>query len=349
MSKKKAARVEPQRVPVSVTDRRVAYATLPLRLFLGVTFVYAGLQKISDPGFLQPGAPTYIGTQLQAFSAHSPIGFVLQWLALPAPQLAGVAVILAELAIGLAVLLGFLTRWAAAAGALLSFVLFLTASWTVQPYFLGSDSLYTVAWITLVLVGDQGVLLIWAQLLRLLGVTQAPPRRPSLYDARRRRLLLQIGGGAVALVWLLAVLPRPRFTPQASTTPTPSPASTPTATPSGSPSPSSTPSSTPTPPGTLIGSVADLQSQGSLSFNDPKSGDPSLVVQISGGSVVAFDALCTHQQCTVQYDTTQKLFVCPCHNAEFDPAHGAAVVAGPAPTPLGSIKVQVSGGSVYTA
>ena len=37
-------------------------ALLPLRLFLGVTFVYAGVQKLSDPGFLHPGAPTYIGT-----------------------------------------------------------------------------------------------------------------------------------------------------------------------------------------------------------------------------------------------------------------------------------------------
>ena len=72
------------------------------------------------------------------------------------PQLAGIGVIAAELVIGVLVILGLATRWAAAAGALLSFVLFLTASWSVQPYFLGSDSIYTVAWITLVLVGDQG-------------------------------------------------------------------------------------------------------------------------------------------------------------------------------------------------
>src|ERR1700680_1773717 len=175
MAKKKAARVESQRPAVPVAARRVAYGTVPLRLFLGVTFVYAGLQKISDPGFLQPGAPTYIGTQLQAFSVQSPIGFLLQWLALPAPQLAGVSVIVVELAIGGAVLLGFATRWAAAAGALLSFVLFLTASLTAQPYFLGSDSLYTVAWTTLVLVGDQGVLVIWSQLIKMLGFTQPPP------------------------------------------------------------------------------------------------------------------------------------------------------------------------------
>jgi hypothetical protein len=41
-------------------------ALLPLRLFPGVTFVYASVQKLSDPGFLHAGAETYIGTQLEA-------------------------------------------------------------------------------------------------------------------------------------------------------------------------------------------------------------------------------------------------------------------------------------------
>jgi thiosulfate dehydrogenase (quinone) large subunit len=35
-----------------------AMALFPLRLFLGATFVYAGIQKLSDPGFLHPGVPS---------------------------------------------------------------------------------------------------------------------------------------------------------------------------------------------------------------------------------------------------------------------------------------------------
>src|SRR5260370_21865275 len=94
----------------------MAYGTLPLRLFLGVTFVYAGLQKVSDPGFLQPGGSTYIGTQLLAFAAHSPIGFLIQLFALPVPQLAGIGVIAAGLTVGVLVGLGLAARWAGSGG-----------------------------------------------------------------------------------------------------------------------------------------------------------------------------------------------------------------------------------------
>jgi thiosulfate dehydrogenase [quinone] large subunit len=320
--------------PRQPADRWVAYGTLPLRLFLGATFAYAGLQKISDPGFLQPGASTYIGTQLQGFAAQSPIGFLVQVFALPVPQLAGIGVIGLELAIGLLVLLGLATRWAAAAGALLSLTLFLTASWSVQPYFLGSDSIYAVAWITLVLVGDQGVLTVRPLIF-------GPPRpdargRPATTDLSRRRLLLQLGGASVALIWVLALLPRTRPSPVQGSSG------------SSTPAPSPTPVASPT--GTRIGALADLQAQGSLTFQDPATGDPAVAVSLSGGGVVAFDAVCTHAGCTVTYDSNQRLLGCPCHGAEFDPAHGAVVVAGPAPTPLAQIALQVgTDGGLYAS
>jgi len=333
---KKTQRQQAQQAPPVQprADRWIAYGTLPLRLFLGSTFAYAGLQKISDPGFLQPGSSTYIGTQLQSFAAHSPIGFLIEVFALPVPQLAGIGVIALELAIGLLVLLGVATRWAAAAGALLSLVLFLTASWSVQPYFLGSDSIYAVAWITLVLVGDQGVLTVRPL---IFGSLKADLRgRPATTDLSRRRLLVQLGGASVALIWVLALLPRTR--------PSPIQGASSSSTPAVSPTPVSSPT------GTRIGTLAALQSQGSLTFQDPTNGDPAVAVSLAGGSIVAFDAVCTHAGCTVSYDPNLKLLGCPCHGAEFDPAQGAAVVGGPAPTPLAAIALQVgTDGGVYAS
>src|SRR3954471_9485125 len=45
-----------------------------------VTFVYAGLQKFLDPGFLHAGSPTYIGTQLQGFARATPAAPLMQVL-----------------------------------------------------------------------------------------------------------------------------------------------------------------------------------------------------------------------------------------------------------------------------
>ena len=342
MSKKKAQRPSPARPPASAPptvtpppsgEKWLAYGTLPLRFFLGVTFLYAGVQKIADPGFLQPGSSTYIGTQMQAYAAHSPIGGLVQAFGLATPQLTGIAIIAAELVIGALVVAGVATRWAAAAGALVNFAFFLTASWTVQPYFLGSDGIYTVAWITLALVGDQGILT--ARPL-LFGPARPSTRRDRPVDADRRRLLLQLGGAAVAVVWVLSVLPRTR--PGAAAT---APQATPPTT------PQTTPGATPAASGTKIGTVADLHRQGYLNFHDPTTGDPGVAVLTSDG-VYAFDAVCTHAGCPVNYDPKQRLLVCPCHGATFDPNNGAAVLSGPAPTPLPPIRVQeASDGNVY--
>src|SRR5712691_524005 len=135
---------------------RPGMALLPLRVFLGATFVYGGIQKLSDPGFLHPGAPTYIGTQLHGFADGTPGGFILRTFALPHPQLAGIGVAIVEIVVGLLTLAGLLTRAAAAAGLGLNFLLFLTASWKTSPYFLGSDIVFVFAWLPFVLAGAEG-------------------------------------------------------------------------------------------------------------------------------------------------------------------------------------------------
>src|SRR5213592_4491595 len=86
-----------------------------LRAFLGVTFLFAGIQKFLDPNFLRPGGGDYIGTQLAGFANGTPAAPVMRILA-QVPLLAGVGIALLEIAIGLGTLLGVAMLAAAIAG-----------------------------------------------------------------------------------------------------------------------------------------------------------------------------------------------------------------------------------------
>jgi thiosulfate dehydrogenase (quinone) large subunit len=128
------------------------WALIPLRLFLGITFLYAGLQKLADPRFLHAGAPGSIQAQLQAAVGTSPIGSHLGGLASHA-LVVGVAIALAEVAVGVGALAGLWTRVAAAGGLVLSLGFLLTVSWHSHPYYLGPDIVFAAAWVPLVLAG----------------------------------------------------------------------------------------------------------------------------------------------------------------------------------------------------
>jgi thiosulfate dehydrogenase (quinone) large subunit len=111
---------------------------IPMRLFLGVTFIYAGIQKLADPQFFKPTAPGYIGRQIIGFAHGSPLhGFLLQFV-VPHSHFFGVLIIAGEIAIGLGTLAGFLLRPAAFFGLLISLLFYLTVSWHVYPYFYGA-------------------------------------------------------------------------------------------------------------------------------------------------------------------------------------------------------------------
>ena len=118
-----------------------------MRIWLGVTWIYAGWDKASDPGFLTAGSPSFIGTQLSAFAANSPIGFIFNKLAESATQV-GVFIIFAEFAIGIATLLWIAPTWAAFGGFAMSLTLWLASTWNVKPYFLASNSAYTILWLS---------------------------------------------------------------------------------------------------------------------------------------------------------------------------------------------------------
>jgi thiosulfate dehydrogenase [quinone] large subunit len=101
------------------------------------------------------------------------------------------------------------------------------------------------------------------------------------------------------------------------------------------------------PAGTAIGPAKDVPVGGAASFTDPRTGDPSIVIQATAGKFVAFDAVCPHAGCTVEYDQSAAHIACPCHGSQFNAATGA-VETGPAASGLNPITIaKGSNGQLY--
>ncbi len=69
-----------------------------------------------------------------------------------------------------------------------------------------------------------------------------------------------------------------------------------------------------------------------------------VVTQPKAGEFKAFSAICTHMGCTVA-GVANGTITCPCHGSTYDMATGQ-VTGGPAPAPLPSKTVKVSGGLI---
>jgi thiosulfate dehydrogenase (quinone) large subunit len=304
-----------------------------LRAFLGVTFVYAGLNKLADPNFLHAGSFDYIGMQLQRFAEGSPIGPFIR-LAAHAPVLTGVLIALVEIAVGAGTLLGIAPIAAASIGLAINVVLFLSATWHVHPYFLGSDSVYAVAWAAYL------VALVETRRRAAPGPVVGHRRRSvrqAAIDARRREVIrgLLLGGATLVLAGLARAVAGP------ATTATRRAAGGASARGSGAPGSSTGAAGSPSSPsGTRVASLAAIPVGGVIGFNAPGVG-PAVLLRPAQDRVEAYSRICTHAGCLVGYNPQARLLVCPCHGAEFDPSRGARPVAGPAFVPLRPIPVSI--------
>jgi len=409
--------------PVAGATTMAGWALVPLRAFLGVTFTFAGLQKLANPGFFDASNPASIQAQLAAAARRSPVHALVAHLTHVAVPL-GVVIALGELAVGLATLVGLWVRVAAAGGLVISFSLFLTVSYHTSPYYTGSDIVFVFAWMPLVLAGAGGVLCADAVLrdiarrrhgaapatvvpvafdlvrqvcgvydggaCRAMGGAPCAPapcpylahgphgaRAPTEGDIDRRTFTLKsVAAAGVAAVALLGAglaagigrvlkgtdqttttptlgtgpgTSSPEVTTTTATTTTSAPGSPGTSAPATSAPATSAPATTQPvrSAGTRIGPASDVPVGGAASFQDPASGDPSIVVQPVAGTFVAFDAVCPHAGCIVGYSGAARIFICPCHGSQFNGRTGA-VEQGPAQRGLGRIAVtESSDGQLY--
>ena len=311
-----------------------------LRAFLGGTFLYAGVQKLADPTFLRAGSPGSIQSQLSEFAHGSPIRPLITAMG-HAPVLVGVAVALVEVAIGIATLTGVAPVTAALAGLAINVLLWLSATWHVHPYFLGSDSIYAVAW---------GAYL--AGVARPAPAAAGPcPRRDPAALVRDRRPIRAAGACSAARPWPPGrCWWRPCRRTAAGDRAGPGRRSPPVAGHPASRAPVARPGPHPAParPRRL------RRDPDRRTRPDPRrrgdripgpAGGPAILVRTGPESVAAFSRVCTHAGCLVGYDSALRADRVPVSRRGVRPPSRRRVVAGPAPAALPEVPVTVDRGT----
>jgi cytochrome b6-f complex iron-sulfur subunit len=91
---------------------------------------------------------------------------------------------------------------------------------------------------------------------------------------------------------------------------------------------------------TVVGTVAELDKAGRV------NGKNVVVVRdpANKSNLFAVNPTCTHKGCVVKWETAEKNFECPCHDAHFLP--NGKVKSGPAPKPLTTYAAKIEGDKV---
>jgi len=72
---------------------------------------------------------------------------------------------------------------------------------------------------------------------------------------------------------------------------------------------------------------------------------PGILLHTKDGDFRAFQATCTHLDCTVQYKQDAGVIWCACHNGKYDLT--GRNISGPPPRPLTPYKVVVKGNELF--
>ncbi|WP_307826626.1 DoxX family protein [Streptomyces pactum] len=167
---------------------------LPMRIFLGLISVYAGMGKLSDPVYFDGGERGSMVTWLQSLDPW-PVAEPLRDFALAHPVGAGLTVAFLQVVVGVLTVMGLWQRVAASIGALLSAALLVTVSWRTVPAYDAPDIIYLAAWSPLIIAGAP----VYSMDARLAGEAwRRLGPRVALWDLRRR--VLRRGATMAAVV-----------------------------------------------------------------------------------------------------------------------------------------------------
>lgn len=72
---------------------------------------------------------------------------------------------------------------------------------------------------------------------------------------------------------------------------------------------------------------------------------PVILIRTAEDKLVAFSAVCTHLDCTVQYKKEMGTIWCACHNGKYDLT--GRNISGPPPRPLDPFVVKLKGEEIY--
>jgi Rieske Fe-S protein len=80
-------------------------------------------------------------------------------------------------------------------------------------------------------------------------------------------------------------------------------------------------------------------------FDDPRSGQPCILIRQTADRFVAYSRTCTHESCAVTYRAGESRLQCPCHGGAYAVEDGR-VLQGPPPRGLDRLRVAVEDGDV---
>ncbi len=132
---------QPAGVPAG-RRRANGWPVLPMRIFLAALFMFAGYAKLAYPGFFNPKSFTGLKASVDAVKHGTPLGGALRPLS-DHPSLFGHITAFAEIAIGLGLLVGLLTRIAALGGMILTIMIALSINWGGIKEYTGSSGWFT--------------------------------------------------------------------------------------------------------------------------------------------------------------------------------------------------------------